>query len=443
MNLRSPISNYLPAQGGNLFAMLSFFKKPFSTLLFITFGLLPFTSFSQSSSGLEQELNQKLAEINATITTYRAQIGQLSKITLNLQQEISLLDKKNQTIELQIQAGQLTLQDLKLQASQLKKEITLLEGKINETKDKLSGSMTTLYQYDQRSGIEMILSGNQFSDFFDQFHYVKRLGESIKENLDQLAQGKARLDDKEEVLGQRLASQERILALQSLEQQEIENNKSKKNALVAKNSATTSILSQKSSALQEVANQLRQKLYVLKGLSASTTLSDARQKAQAVAAKVSIDPNFLMAILKVESDLGSDVGGGNWQVDMHPRDRAAFAKIAKDLGLDPDTTPVSSRPGYGWGGAMGPAQFLPSVWLSYQERIAGITRHRPPNPWDLEDAFAAAAIKLSSNGADQKTPEGEWGAAMKYFAGSHWQNPAYSFYGDRVMAVKDLIAQAI
>lgn len=404
--------------------------------LAITIVLGPFVTLAQS---LEQELNRKLQEINTTLTTYRSQIQQLSRTNLTLQEEISLLDKKNQTIELQIHAGELTLQELRSQAIQLRKEISALQLSIDETKTKLSVSITQLYQFDQRSGVEIIFSGNEFSDFFNQVHYVKRLGQNIQDSLDQLSTIKKQLDEKEEVLAQRLAAQERILAIQELEKEEIENNKKRKGQIISQNSQTTVTLAQKSSALQDVANQLRQKLYVLKGLSASVGLSEAHQKAQAVASKVGMNPDFLMAILKVESDFGNNVGGGNWQRDMHPRDRDAFAAITAKLGLDPNTTPVSRKPSYGWGGAMGPAQFLPAVWLSYEARIAELTGHRPPNPWSLDDAFAAAAIKLSKDGANQKTYEGEWGAAMKYFAGSRWQNPAYSFYGDRVMAVKDLI----
>ena len=48
---------------------------------------------------------------------------------------------------------------------------------------------------------------------------------------------------------------------------------------------------------------------------------------------------------------------------MHPnRDRPVFAVIAQTLGFNPDDLPVSRKPWYGWGGAMGPAQFIPSTW---------------------------------------------------------------------------------
>jgi len=128
---------------------------------------------------------------------------------------------------------------------------------------------------------------------------------------------------------------------------------------------------------------------------------------------------------------------------MHPRDWDAFLEITKKLGLDPDTTPVSAKPSYGWGGAMGPAQFLPSTWREYESRVAEITGHNPPSPWNLDDALAAAGIKLAAAGANSQKYEDEWRAAMIYFAGSRWENPAYGFYGDGVLDLANFYQEQI
>jgi len=152
-----------------------------------------------------------------------------------------------------------------------------------------------------------------------------------------------------------------------------------------------------------------------------------------------VRPAFLLAVLKNESSWGEGVGTGFWRQDMSPNDRQAFIQICEELNVDPDQVSVSSKPSYGWGGAMGPAQFLPSVWLSYQDRVAKLTGHKPPNPWNVGDAFVAAALKLADNGANSGTPDEEWKAAQIYFAGSNWDNPTYYFYGDQVMDLAGVI----
>ena len=120
------------------------------------------------------------------------------------------------------------------------------------------------------------------------------------------------------------------------------------------------------------------------------------------------------------------------------RDQPHFPTITEELGLNTDTTPIScpmrDRKGkqIGWGGAMGPAQFIPSTWMAYRDRVSNITG-RPANPWDIRDAFLAAAIKLGGSGAVGQGEAGEWRAAMLYFSGS--TNTRFRFYGDNVLNI--------
>jgi len=82
---------------------------------------------------------------------------------------------------------------------------------------------------------------------------------------------------------------------------------------------------------------------------------------------------------------------------------------------------------------MGPAQFIPSTWQLYAARIARAIGGGKANPWDPRTATFATAIYMADLGADDQTAAAERRAALRYFAGSHWQNPSYGFYGDQVM----------
>lgn len=141
-----------------------------------------------------------------------------------------------------------------------------------------------------------------------------------------------------------------------------------------------------------------------------------------MATKIDIRPAFLLAVITQESNLGNNVGTCNrpgdppnksYKVVMKPsRDQIPFEQITKQLGMDPSSTPISC-PMYkngeqiGWGGAMGPAQFLPSTWLGYKDRVAAITGRSPANPWNITDAFVAAALYLTDKGAGAKTYNAE------------------------------------
>jgi membrane-bound lytic murein transglycosylase B len=99
---------------------------------------------------------------------------------------------------------------------------------------------------------------------------------------------------------------------------------------------------------------------------------------------------------------------------------------------------VSKKAWYGWGGAMGPGQFIPSTWKGIKSRVASVTGENPPNPWNARTATFATALYMKDNGAGAQTRAAERLAALRYLAG--WKNaskPAYAFYGNEVMGFVD------
>jgi hypothetical protein len=182
------------------------------------------------------------------------------------------------------------------------------------------------------------------------------------------------------------------------------------------------------------AARIRAELFALSG-SAAISFERALDLAKRAGAKTGVRPAFILGIIAEESNLGQNVGKGNWKVDMHPtRDVPIFKEITAELGLDPDQMPVSKKVWYGYGGAMGPAQFIPSTWVGFKSRISALTGNNPPNPWDPEDAFMAAALYSKDNGADKQTYNAEFRAAMCYLAGcKNASKASLQFYGEDVM----------
>ncbi len=118
------------------------------------------------------------------------------------------------------------------------------------------------------------------------------------------------------------------------------------------------------------------------------------------------------------------------------RDLQPFITIAKSVGRDPTQTRVSCPQGGGYGGAMGPAQFIPSTWVLFEPRIASALSISNPDPWDPLDAFMASALYLSDLGASGSDAASERNAACKYYSGRSCDSkkPANAFYGNDVMA---------
>ena len=110
--------------------------------------------------------------------------------------------------------------------------------------------------------------------------------------------------------------------------------------------------------------------------------------------------SFSLGLLKNESALGHYIGTGLYHTDMHPtRDQIAFSYIADLLGYDIATLPISADPGFGWGGAMGSAQFIPSTWVCY----GGLVNVRT-NTCEMVDPLiqSTQSMRVGSTGADVK-----------------------------------------
>ena len=74
---------------------------------------------------------------------------------------------------------------------------------------------------------------------------------------------------------------------------------------------------------------------------------------------------------------------------------------------------------------MGPAQFIPSTWVLYRDRVKKIIG-KAADPWNIKDAFLASALYLTDYGAAKKTYDSEFNAVLSYFAGPNWYRSYYS-----------------
>src|ERR1051325_8648355 len=125
---------------------------------------------------------------------------------------------------------------------------------------------------------------------------------------------------------------------------------------------------------------------------------------------------------------------------MSPSNKPVFLALMSQLNIDPNSTVAQvscpNRDGT-YGGAMGPAQFIPVTWQLYSANISKITGSNPPNPWNNSDAFVATGLYLQNAGAGTKIYSDEKRAAAKYYCGASYQRYACSIYASNVMSSAD------
>ncbi len=210
---------------------------------------------------------------------------------------------------------------------------------------------------------------------------------------------------------------------------------------------------------QRRAEIIRSALFDLRD-AAGISFAKALEYATYAGGKTGVRPAMILAILSQESDMGKNIGScyvsdlttGNGvgkntgtpfqQVMKAPRDTVPFGEITSGLGLTWATTPVSCPlgatyyVGRGFGGGMGPSQFIPSTWQLFVPRLKSALGVTLPNPWDAKHAITATAMYIADLGASTGTYTGERNAACRYYSGRACDNvkPYNSSYGNSVIA---------
>lgn len=383
----------------------------------------------------KQSLEAQLQEVLKEIEKYKAEINKIRSQKRSIQQEINLVNSQIKKTELEIKAINLQIENLNRKIAQTKKSITLTEEKIQKSKEYLVVLIRFYYQLRQRNVIEIFLAEAKLSDYFSRFYYLAKVQENISNEIDNLKELNETLNKQKSKLEEELKVQNNLLTLAKIKYQELQELKAEKNQLLAQAQKLEREYNKKLQESERTAAQIRQEIYKLAGGAGPITFGEAYEYAKLVEKYTGVRPAFLLAILHYETKIGQNVGTCHYKDAMKPSERPIFEQLVSELGLDPNKMPVSCKPWYGWGGAMGPAQFIPSTWLKYKERIAKITGNNPPSPWNILDSFIAAGLYLKDLGADIRTYQAEWKAAMMYFAGSNWDNPSLRFYGDDVMSI--------
>jgi peptidoglycan hydrolase CwlO-like protein len=423
-----------------------------STLHNQTIALAQSTSDS-GGSGSDQTAAYK-ASLQAQLDAINAQIAQQQTIltgaeaqSKSLQNTVAILNAQIKSAKLAIQARDLTIQQLTSSISDKQDTIFGLNTQLNGEKDSLAGIMREKQQLESNSLVVVMLSADSLSQFFSDLDTFDSIDKSLQASFTQISSTTVATQAQKDALEAQLEQESQLREVQALQEQQVEASQTQENKLLASTKGQEAAYQKLIASNQKTAAQLRTELFQLNG-SAAIPLGKALDYANAAAAKTGIRPAFLLGIIKEESDLGSNVGTGSYAVDMNPtRDVPVFLAITQSLGLNPATMPVSAKAWYGWGGAMGPAQFIPSTWALYagyvkpdyhydssKDRVGALTGDTPPNPWVPQDAFMAAALYLTDDNADAQTPAAEFKAAMCYLTGcGNVDDQSLWFYGNQVL----------
>ncbi len=405
---------------------------------------IPSVTFAEVQN--KEQLETELRSIEEQIKIYEKELGQTRSEKSSLASKIKQLKSEQSQITLQIKSSDLLIDNLEGEIEVTKGSIEQTEDRTKRLQSDIANTILNIHEKDQASLVIAMAGEGGIAGFFSEVEKYEQLSKHLSESLDEMKKLKEDYEQKILALDNKQEEAEKLIEVKMLQQQGVKERITEQNSLFALTQGREDQYAEVLKITKQRASQIRNEIYPTLGTNRQVTFGEAMDMAIYASGQTGVRAAFLLAILTQESNLGKNVGTCNragdppekgWQVIMKPtRDQEPFLTITGELGLDPNTTPVScpmkdSRGNQvGWGGAMGPAQFIPSTWMGYREKVSAITG-KPANPWDIRDAFLASAIKLKAGGATQDGENGEWKAAMRYFSGG--TNTRFRFYGDNVL----------
>jgi peptidoglycan hydrolase CwlO-like protein len=374
-------------------------------------------------------LEAQLRDLESQIGVYQQQVAAYQKQGSSLKGEIAKLNAKIAQANLEIKASENRLRQLDMQMEDNRVRITQIEGDIEIQKKSLSEILRSIYQNGQINVVSVFLKSQNFSDFFNNVNNLTSLQESLRVTINQIAELKTNLEDQQELLGVAKADAETLKAYKEQQKAETDKTKAAKNGLLEITKGQESKYQELLKKTKETAAQIRSRIFQLLG-GGEMSFGDAYKLAKMAGDATGVRPAFILAILDRESALGQNVGRCTYktapmstkQIKRSDGSKKSevdyFLELSGLLGFEnPETISVSCHNADGaYGGAMGPAQFMPSTWAGYMAQVSAVTGRSTASPWNNADAFVAAALYLKDSGAATS----ERMAAAKYYCGGRW-----------------------
>lgn len=436
----------------------------FVCLIAISFGFLNFTkvasafdclTLTPSSAAKDKEYcKQELARIEAELQVLLQKQAEQSKQTGTLKGDVNYLTSQINALKSKIKARALVIAQLKVNIADKASKIDALRKKIDREHESLAQLLRNTNEFDNETIIHLILSDSSLSNFYSDLESYASIKEAVKTSIDEINGIKSETEvAKADLIKKQNAETDAKVELEGAQKKVAQSEAEKKQLLAIskeKEAAYQLLAAQK----RAQADKIRSAIFNLAGISQKIEFGTALEYANQAKAKTGIDPAFLLAILTQESNLGANVGqcyltnpdtgagvGKNTGTPfinvMKPtRDVPPFLEITKSLGIDPYQTAVSCPIAgvVGWGGAMGPAQFIPSTWKLFESRLRVMLGYSA-NPWSPRDSFMASALYLTDLGAVGNSTSAQSSAACRYYG----SGGATCGYSRSVMVLKTKI----
>ncbi len=368
--------------------------------------------------------------------------------------DVTVLDAQIKKAQREISQRNITIKTLGSEISQKTATIRTLEQKLEAGHDALAKLMRQKNEEEQQSLIILALSADNLSGFFGDVEVINTINSKLQDLFNELRGVKKQTEEEKAALGAKQNAELDAKHDVVVKQTQIKENQVEKQQLLDITKKDERSYQAVLADRQLRANEIRNALFELRD-SAGISFQSALEYATGAQAATGVRVAFILGILRQESNLGVNVGqclltdpatgagkgkntGTPFKNVMKPsRDVQPFLAITERLGINPYSQVVSCPQSIGYGGAMGPSQFIPSTWVLYEKRLSKALGVSVPDPWNPRTAIMATAFYMEDLRADRGTYSAEREAAARYYAGGNWQTKGALNYAASVLSFAD------
>lgn len=343
----------------------------------------PTISKAETQAETQDRLKAELADLEAQIEAQKKVIANTQAEGASLSRDISILQAKINSKQLEIKKTDGKITSLSNQIMDKSMQLNDLADTLDKQKLALASALRNLYIFDGTNNfINLMLDNKSLSQFFEDSDNIIALQGAINQDVIQIRDTSDQVNQVRSDLEDNKDSQVALKAQQQADKNKINSNKQEKDDLLSETKGKEAVYQKQLKDKQAKAAEIRAALFSFAGgETKAIPFGDALNYAEQAEAKTGVGAAFVLSILQQESALGANVGkcylsdtesGAGYNINTKEqfsnvmkasRDVGPFLAITKKLGLDPLSTvvscPIPSAGGYG--GAMGPAQFIPST----------------------------------------------------------------------------------
>lgn len=365
-----------------------------------------------TSVGLDNKTDDELRAIERACEAEKAEQEALLKTqqgqTTSIERDIGVLNTQISKSQSSIKESDAKIARLKREIAQRGQTILQLSDQQKRVEESLAAALRRIDALEETSTLEVLLANESMAHFFERVDSLTEVNRNLNALIVELGETKAKNALEQELFASEQSNEQGLKLVKEQETQKIQSYKKEKDQLKTLSKAKENEYRANIAEKEKIRNQIRARIF--KTVSGEAiSFGDALDLVKPYERLTGTPSALLLSVLFQESGANDQIGGNlgrctynqSWTnksgTVMSDSQKDAFLTIMTEIGMDPNKAPVSCPiPQDGaYGGAMGPAQFMPNTWLGYRRSVERVLGIQSASPFRNQDAFIASALYLS------------------------------------------------